>query len=126
MMNFRQGYTQILWIILDQIPIWDYHRSMKIIAVSTLRLFWEKHPDAEQPLKAWYAEVSKASWATVHELKKDFGSASILKGSRVVFNIKGNRYRVIVAFWFSARRGYIKFVGTHEEYDDIDADTVSL
>ncbi len=99
---------------------------MKIISVSALRSFWAKHPDAEQPLKAWYDEVKKAQWQDMHDIKRQFGSASILKNNRVVFNIKGNRYRLIVAFWFSAQYVYIKFIGTHQEYDAVDAEAVEL
>lgn len=97
---------------------------MKIISVSALRAFWEMHPDAEQPLKAWHEEAKAAQWCTMHDIKRQFGSASILKNNRVVFNIKGNRYRLIVAFWFAAQYGYIKFIGTHAEYDKVDAETV--
>ncbi|OAM27844.1 MULTISPECIES: type II toxin-antitoxin system HigB family toxin [Eikenella] len=97
---------------------------MKIIAVSTLREFWAIHPDAEQPLKAWYAEVKHADWRNMHDIKQMFATASILKNNRVVFNIKGNRYRLVAAIWFGAGYVYIKFVGTHGEYDKISADTV--
>ncbi len=97
---------------------------MKIIALSALREFWEKHPDAEQPLKAWHSEVKAAVWRDMHDIKRAYASASILKGNRVVFNIKGNHYRLIAAFWFSAGYVYVKFIGTHAEYDRIDADTV--
>lgn len=98
---------------------------MHIIALSTLRVFWEKYPDAEQPLKAWYAEASQAQWRDMHEIKAQYRHASILKNNRVVFNIKGNHYRLIVAFWFGAQYAYIKFVGTHAQYDQIDANTVN-
>ncbi|KPN73243.1 type II toxin-antitoxin system HigB family toxin [Neisseria sp. 74A18] len=97
---------------------------MKVISVSTLREFWAKHPETEQPLKAWYDEIKKAQWQDMHDIKKQFGSASILKNNRVVFNIKGNRYRLVVSFWFSAQSAYIKFIGTHQQYDGIDAETV--
>ena len=97
---------------------------MKIIAIATLRAFWQKYPDAEQPLKAWYAEAVQAHWRDMHDIKAQYRHASILKNNRVVFNIKGNHYRLIVAFWFNASVCYIKFIGTHQEYDKIDANTI--
>lgn len=99
---------------------------MKVISVSTLREFWTKYPETEQPLKAWYDEVKKAQWQDMHDIKQQFRSASILKNNRVVFNIKGNNYRLIASFWFSAQYVYIKFVGTHKQYDEIDAETIEL
>ncbi|KPN72713.1 type II toxin-antitoxin system HigB family toxin [Neisseria sp. 83E34] len=99
---------------------------MKVISVSTLREFWTKYPETEQPLKAWYDEIKKAQWQDMHDIKQQFRSASILKNNRVVFNIKGNNYRLIASFWFSAQYVYIKFVGTHKQYDEIDAETIEL
>lgn len=97
---------------------------MKIISVSTLRDFWEIYPDAEQPLKAWADEARHASWKTPAEIKSQYRNASILKNSRVVFNIKGNDYRLIVSIFYPAGWLYIKFIGTHKQYDQIDANTV--
>lgn len=97
---------------------------MKIIALSTLRAFWEIHPDAEQPLKAWHDTVKQANWQNMHDIKATFAHASILKNNRAVFNIKGNHYRLIAAFWFKAGYVYVKFIGTHAEYDRIDAETI--
>lgn len=97
---------------------------MRIIALSTLREFWEKHPDAERPLKAWQAVTSHAQWKNPGDVKKDYLSASILENNRVVFNIKGNTYRLIVAFHYDKGRGFIRFVGTHADYDRIDARTI--
>lgn len=99
---------------------------MRVIAVSTLRDFWELHPDAEQPLKAWFEEVTKASWAQPSDIKAQYGNASILKNRRVVFNIKGNDYRLIVAITYRLQVVYVKFVGTHKEYDEVDAETVDM
>jgi mRNA interferase HigB len=70
---------------------------MRVIAVSTLRAFWERHPDAEQPLKAWYQEATNATWAQPADIKARYRSASVLKNRRVVFNVKGHDYRLIVA-----------------------------
>jgi mRNA interferase HigB len=94
---------------------------MRVIAVSTLRAFWETHPDAEQPLKAWHEEASNADWTQPADIKAQFRSASVLRNRRVVFNIKGNDYRLVVAIAFRLQVVYVKFVGTHAEYDRIDA-----
>jgi mRNA interferase HigB len=114
--------------VLALIPIWDYLIDMRVIAVSTLKAFWEQpeYRDAEQPLRAWLDEVRNAAWKAPAEIKAQFKSASILKRRRVVFNIKGNDYRVVVAVAFVFGAVYIKFVGTHEQYDRISAETVEL
>ncbi len=97
---------------------------MRVIAVSTLRSFWGRHPDAEQPLRAWCDEVRQASWKQPADLKRQFRSASVLKNRRVVFNVKGNDYRLIVAIAYRLQVVYVKFVGTHDDYDAVDAQTV--
>jgi mRNA interferase HigB len=97
---------------------------MRVIAVSTLRAFWELHPHAEQALKAWYEEAKNASWSQPAEIKAQYRSASVLKNRRVVFNIKGNDYRLVVAVAYRLQVVYVKFVGTHAEYDAIDAETI--
>lgn len=100
---------------------------MRIIAKRTLREFWESDPqyaNAKGPLEAWHEEVLKADWKTPQEVKAQFSHASILKDSRVVFNIKGNHYRLVVKINYPYRVVYIRFVGTHEQYDDIDVETV--
>ncbi len=99
---------------------------MRVIAVSALRTFWERHPDAEQPLKAWYEEARNASWTQPADIKERYRSASVLKNRRVVFNIKGNDYRLIVAVAYKTQIFYVKFVGTHKAYDAIDAETVEM
>lgn len=99
---------------------------MKVIARSKLESFWLLHPDAEQPLKSWYAEVSKADWATPQQLKAQYANASIRPSKRVVFNIKGNDYRLVVAIAYRFQAVYIKFIGTHKQYDAMDVDTVEL
>ena len=95
-----------------------------MIAVAALRAFWHQHPDAEQPLKAWFEEASKASWTQPSDIKAQYRSASILKNRRVVFNIKGNEYRLIVAIAYRLEIVYVKFIGTHRQYDAIDAHTI--
>lgn len=99
---------------------------MRVIAVSSLRKFWEKHPAAEQALKAWFDETSKATWEQPSDIKTQYRSASVLKNRRVVFNIKGNDYRLIVAIAYRLSIVYVKFIGTHAEYDKIDAETVEM
>src|SRR5438132_4536857 len=97
---------------------------MRIIALSTLRSFWEKHPITEQPLKAWYADAKKAVWYSFHDIKQTYPSASIIGNDRVVFNIKGNTYRLVVMIRFRDSKVFIRFIGTHAEYDKIDARTI--
>ena len=94
---------------------------MKIVSVKVLREFWVHFPDAEQHLKAWVDEVKKADWNQPADIKEKYRNASILKNRRVVFNIKGNDYRLIVAVNYRFGIAYIRFVGTHAEYDRIDA-----
>lgn len=97
---------------------------MRVIARSTLREFWELHPDAEQPLKSWFQEAVSASWQSPQEIKQRYRSASILKLGRVVFNIAGNKYRLVTHISFTMQIVFVKFIGTHAEYDQIDAQTV--
>ena len=99
---------------------------MRIISVRRLREFWElaDRGDAENPLKAWLAEAEHATWRTPAEIKAKYGTASILKNSRVVFNIAGNKYRLVVKFHYNTGIGYVRFIGTHAEYDEIDAERV--
>jgi mRNA interferase HigB len=95
---------------------------VRIIARSTLEEFWKLHPDSEQGLKSWYHEALHATWKTPADIKAQYRGASILKHGRVVFNIAGNKYRLVCAFVFPIGVGYIKFVGTHKQYDAIDAE----
>jgi mRNA interferase HigB len=96
----------------------------RIIAKSTLREFWEKHADAEQYLKTWYDTTKSAKWFSPNDIKQTYISASILKNGRVVFNIKGNAYWLVVQFNYEKQWAFIRFVGTHKEYDKINADTI--
>jgi len=101
--------------------------SMRVIALSTLKAFLEHNPahaDAREPILAWYRSVKAADWASPSELKKDFGAASILKDGRAVFNIAGNKYRVVVWINYAHRVVYIRFIGTHRDYDQIEAQNV--
>lgn len=94
---------------------------LRVIAKKILREFWEKHSDCEQQLKAWFQEMSKSKWKTTKEIKTDYPTASILADNRVVFNIKGNHYRLIVKINYDYQMIWIRFIGTHSEYDKIDA-----
>jgi mRNA interferase HigB len=96
------------------------------IAVSTLRDFWGRNPHAEQPLNAWHEEATNASWSNPAEIKAQFRGASVLKNRRVVFNIKGNDYRLIEAIAYKLQIVYVKFIGTHQAYDAVDAETVDM
>src|SRR5690606_17148008 len=100
---------------------------MRVIAKRTLREFWQSSPqyaDAQGAIEAWHAEASKASWRTPQEVKAQFRSASVLKGGRVVFNVAGNKYRLVVSIDYERQACFVKFIGTHEQYDRIDAETV--
>jgi mRNA interferase HigB len=97
---------------------------MRIIAKKALREFWKRHPDAEESLLAWYREVEKEDWDTPAKVKAKYRGASIVADNRVVFNIKGNDYRLVVKINYPYRVVYIRFVGTHVEYDAIGAEEV--
>ena len=97
---------------------------MRIIARRTLREFWEAQRDAEQPLKAWFAETSSATWDTPQAIKDQYRHASFVADNRVIFNIGGNKYRLVVHVNYDFGIVLIKFVGTHSEYDRIDPETV--
>src|SRR5574337_2070531 len=99
---------------------------MRIISLSHLQSFWEKNPDAEQHLKSWVDEAKKATWNQPADIKDQYRSASILKNRRAVFNIKGNDYRLVVSVAYHYQAVDVKFIGTHAEYDAIDAETVEL
>jgi mRNA interferase HigB len=97
---------------------------VRIIAKRTLRTFWKRHPKAKGSLEAWHQEVAGADWATPSAVKAQFRSASVLQDNRMVFNIAGNQYRLIVKINYPYRIVYIRFIGTHAEYDAIDATTI--
>ncbi|MBU4226148.1 MAG: type II toxin-antitoxin system HigB family toxin [Chloroflexi bacterium] len=97
---------------------------MRVIARRTLREFWEKHPDARQPLQAWYDDVEHADWKKPADIKNVYRNASFIANNRVVFNIKGNRYRIVIVVHYRPGIVYVRFVGTHQEYDKIDATTI--
>lgn len=94
---------------------------MRVIAKAILRNFWNKHPDIEQQLKSWYLEASKSAWKKPDDIKKEYPSASFIGNDRIVFNIKGNNYRLIVKINYQYQMIWIRFIGTHSEYDRINA-----
>ena len=97
---------------------------MRVIAKKILREFWERQNDSEAQLKTWYKEASKAIWTSPSDIKSEYPRASILKNGRVVFNIYGNKYRLIVQINYSRRWVFIRFIGTHAEYDKQDANEI--
>ncbi len=99
---------------------------MRVISKRTLRQFWEnaQHADARALLEAWHEEALKATWQTPQEIKEQFRSVSILKGGRAVFNIGGNKYRLVVAIDYGRQACFVKFIGTHKQYDSLDAETI--
>lgn len=101
-----------------------YNVRMRIIAFKTLRLFGEQHPDAQQALQAWYRDAKRATWRTPADIKAVYRNASIVEENRVVFNIRGNHDRLVVAINYPHGIVYIRFIGSHHDYDQIDVTTI--
>ena len=97
---------------------------MRIYSKNTLRAFWERHTESEQALRAWYREVEQADWATPAQVRERFLKASIVGNNRVVFRIRGNNYRLVVEIFYPGRKVFVRFIGTHAEYDRINAEEV--
>ncbi|MDD2785221.1 MAG: type II toxin-antitoxin system HigB family toxin [Sulfuricurvum sp.] len=97
---------------------------MNVISKKTLVLFYENHPQAKTPLEVWHSDVRKAQWETPDQIKREYSSASFLRDNRVVFNIKGNDYRLIVHIDYKRKIIRVKFIGTHSEYDKINAEEI--
>jgi mRNA interferase HigB len=97
---------------------------VRIIAKRALRVFWKDHPQAKGPLEAWHQEVDRADWTKPASVKAQFRSASLLRDHRVVFNIAGNKYRLVVKINYPDRIVYVRFIGTHADYDRTDAETI--
>jgi mRNA interferase HigB len=97
---------------------------MQIIALKTIKDFWLKHPETEQPLKAWFDEVKKAEWNNPNELVSQFPMTRIVKNDRAIFKIKGNKYRIVAAIKYDFKIVYIRFIRTHAEYDKINAEEI--
>jgi len=96
----------------------------RIFAKSTLKDFWEKHPSSEQYLKTWYDTAMSSDWKSSGDIKNSYAHVSILKHDRVVFNIKGNTCRLVVKFNYEKQWAFIRFIGTHAEYENIDAENI--
>ncbi|VGO20898.1 type II toxin-antitoxin system HigB family toxin [Pontiella sulfatireligans] len=97
---------------------------MRLLTLGTIKLFWENHADAKFVLKAWVKTVQRAQWCCFADVKKEYSSADVLPGNRVVFNIKGNKYRIVVKIHYNTKFMFVRFIGTHAEYDKIDAETI--
>ncbi|HXB42066.1 MAG TPA: type II toxin-antitoxin system HigB family toxin [Bacteroidia bacterium] len=97
---------------------------MHVISRLKLIEFWAKHKDAEVPLRLWFKKVEQSKWKNINEVKNDFPYADYVGNNRIVFNIKGNTYRIVVIIFFDGQKTYIRFVGTHAKYDKIDAKTI--
>jgi mRNA interferase HigB len=97
---------------------------MRVLKVKTLRDYWEQHADSQGPLEAWYEHAKRARWTTPADVRRDYGTASILPNNRVVFNIKGNNYRLVVQLHYKSGIVFIRFIGTLAQYDSIDATRV--
>ena len=97
---------------------------MRIISRKALKEFWEQHPDAQQPLLAWYIDAKHVLWKSPADIKDVYRNASFIANNRVVFNIKGNKYRLIAAIQYEYSIVYVRFVGTHRQYERIDASTI--
>ena len=115
--NYQNGNIFIIFVRIIE-------KSMRVIAKKVLREFWERQTDAEEQLKTWYKEASKAIWFSPNDIKSEYSKASILKSGRVVFNLCGNKYRLIVRINYTRSWVFIRFIGTHAEYDKIDADNI--
>lgn len=97
---------------------------MRVLSRKSLRQFWDRHPDAREPLQAWYADVKPANWKRPSDIKTTYQTASFISNNRIVFNIKGNKYRIIVVVEYRFGMVFIRFIGTHQEYDRINAETI--
>ena len=97
---------------------------MRVISIKKLKKFWEKHSDSNQLLRAWYEEVKNADWSKSSDVKRKYKTASILSNDRIIFNIKGNKYRLIVAVKYEFGIVYVRFIGTHKKYDKIDVNNI--
>lgn len=101
-----------------------YNCTMRIISRKILREFWEQYPDARSALEAWYADIKQADWKAPADLKNIYRNVSFVANNRVIFNIKGNKYRLVIVVQYQYGVVYIRFVGTYQQYDQIDATTI--
>jgi mRNA interferase HigB len=127
--NTEKYFFQYLEKASSHFGIFDcflYFCSMRIIAFRTIREFWEKpeYVDSETSLRSWYHDVKRSDWKNTNDLKQQYKNASVLGDGRIVFNIKGNSYRLIVLIDYDFQIIFIRFIGTHYQYDRIDAKTI--
>ncbi|WP_304709074.1 type II toxin-antitoxin system HigB family toxin [uncultured Rikenella sp.] len=97
---------------------------MRVISFASLRSFIEQHADADIPMRDWYKKTSRATWNSLADIRKTFNSADYVGNKRYVFNVKGNNYRIVAMIFFEVQQLYIRFVGTHAEYDNIDCKNI--
>ncbi|MDR0793507.1 MAG: type II toxin-antitoxin system HigB family toxin [Chitinophagaceae bacterium] len=97
---------------------------MRIVTFKTIKEFSEKYSDADMPLREWYKKVKDSEWDNFAEVKQTFNSVDNVGNNRFVFNIKGNTYRLVAIIIFASKKVYIRFIGTHSEYDKIDCSTI--
>ncbi len=97
---------------------------MRIVKIKRIQEFWKQHADSKDALQTWYNTVKNENWTCFNDIKKTFGTADVIAGNRAVFNIKGNHYRVIVKIHYNTKVVYIRFIGTHAEYDKINAEEI--
>ena len=97
---------------------------MRVIKIKTLKEYWQKHKDVESRLKSWFAEMKRGEFKSPADIKRKYPSADIIAGNRVIFNIKGNHYRLVVKIHYNKQIMYIRFIGTHKEYDKINVETI--
>ena len=97
---------------------------MRVIKIKTLKEYWQKHTDIESQLKVWFAEMKAGVFKSPADIKRRYPSADIIAGNRVIFNIKGNHYRLVVKIHYNRQIVYIRFIGTHDEYNSIDVETI--
>ena len=106
------------------LPIWERPTTVRLIKWSRAAEYFGEHPDAEQALRAWHRELKQGDWQSPHDVAALYRSADFVGNNRVVFNICGNKYRMVVEFNYKAGVAYLRFLGTHKEYDEIDVTTV--
>lgn len=111
-------------LYIDDSHFGNYNLIMHVISRKSLIAYWKKNPETEQSLKAWFAEAEKSIWNSPADIKEKYRSASFLKGNRVVFNICGNKHRLIVRINYGSKTVFIRFIVTHSEYDKINAEEV--
>jgi mRNA interferase HigB len=109
---------------IDNVSQSSHSGRMRVIAIRTLKAYWDEHPETREHIESWYTITKSVSWKNPNDIKAQFRNASILKDSRVVFNIKGNNHRLIVKIHYNTGIVFIRFIGTHKAYNQINAEEV--